>query len=92
MFLRILNIVNILDSLVIDRTDRYVFFRISSDSVLTFICYCVFTRITRPLVKYWRRQGLNVFICIEDGLVFCPTHAQALRMSAQVRTSNAPVF
>jgi hypothetical protein len=28
---------------------------------------------------------LNVFIEIDDGLAVCPTHEQALRMSAQIR-------
>jgi hypothetical protein len=30
-------------------------------------CY-LFTKLTRPLIKYWRLQGLNVFIYIDDGL------------------------
>lgn len=47
-------------------------------------CY-VFTKLTRPLIKYWRSQALNVFIYIDDGLSVCRGRAQALHASAQVR-------
>jgi hypothetical protein len=35
---------------------------------LSSACY-IFTKITRSLVKHWRRQGLNAFIYIDDGIV-----------------------
>ena len=47
-------------------------------------CY-IFTKLTRPLIKYWRAQGLNVFIYIDDGLAVCLSRTQALRASAQVQ-------
>ena len=47
-------------------------------------CY-LFTKLTRPLIKYWRVQGFNVFIYIDDGLAVCDHHAQALNLSAQVQ-------
>jgi Reverse transcriptase (RNA-dependent DNA polymerase) len=51
---------------------------------LSSACY-IFTKLTRPLIKYWRAHGLNVFIYIDDGLSVCSSRAQALRASAQVR-------
>jgi hypothetical protein len=47
-------------------------------------CY-VFTKLTRPLIKYWRSQALNVFIYIDDGLCVCRERDHALKASAQVR-------
>ena len=51
---------------------------------LSSACY-IFTKLTRPLIKYWRAQGLNVFIYIDDGLAVCLSRTQALRASAQVQ-------
>ena len=47
-------------------------------------CY-VFTKLTRPLVKYWRAQRLNVFIYIDDGLAVIEKYEQALNVSVQVQ-------
>jgi len=47
-------------------------------------CY-LFTKLTRPLIKYWRSQGLNVFIYIDDGLAVFDTCEHALNASMQVQ-------
>ena len=31
-------------------------------------CY-LFTKLSRPLVKYWRQQGLRVVVYLDDGIV-----------------------
>jgi len=51
---------------------------------LTSACYS-FTKLTRPLIKYWRSQGLNLFIYIDDGLAVFDTCEHALNASMQVQ-------
>jgi len=45
----------------------------------------LFTKLTRPLIKYWRSQGLNVFIYIDDSLPVFDTCEHALNASVQVQ-------
>jgi hypothetical protein len=48
-------------------------------------CY-LFTKLTRPLIKCWRAQGLNVFIYIDDGLAVCEQYVQAWEWSVRVQS------
>ena len=45
---------------------------------LSSACY-IFTKVVRPLVYYWRAQGILSFVYIDDGLIISPTRLSALR-------------
>ena len=47
-------------------------------------CY-VFTKLLRPLVKYWRRQGLRALLYLDDGIVAVAGKEAAGRASLKVR-------
>jgi hypothetical protein len=51
---------------------------------LSSACY-LFTKITRPLVYYWRAQGITSFMYIDDGLIVSPDLLSSLRSSAFVK-------
>ena len=48
-------------------------------------CYA-FTKLLRPLVKYWRGQGLRVVLYLDDGIVAVDGESAATRASAKVRS------
>lgn len=52
---------------------------------LSSACY-VYSKLTRPLIKFWRAQGVEAFMFIDDGLVICDGHEQAMLASAAVRS------
>ena len=45
----------------------------------------IFTKLLRPLVKYWRLKGLLVFICIDDGICISIGLNRATRNAKFVR-------
>ena len=51
---------------------------------LATVCY-LFTKLLRPLTKYWRGQGLRVIIYLDDGIVSINGKEAAGRASQQVR-------
>ena len=51
---------------------------------LSSACY-IFTKITRSLVRHWRRRGLNAFIYIDDGIVIFRTLEDAQKFSSSIR-------
>ena len=51
---------------------------------LSSACY-IFTKITRSLVRHWRRRGLNAFIYIDDGIVIFRTLEDAQKSSLSIR-------
>ena len=51
----------------IDSKSQYYVFTVLPFGLAT-ACY-VFTKLLRPLVRYWRRQGIRVIIYIDDGVV-----------------------
>ena len=47
-------------------------------------CY-VFTKVMRPLVKYWRQQGIHVVVYLDDGLVAVKGVQNATKVSTVVQ-------
>ena len=46
----------------------------------------VFTKLFRPLVAYWRKQGIYIVVYLDDGLGEAPSYQVAADHSAQVKT------
>ena len=63
---------------------RYYVFRVLPFG-LTSACY-LFTKLTRPLVHFWRALGISCFMYI-DGLIISPDRQSALHNSAIVKDS-----
>ena len=51
-------------------------------------CYA-FTKILRPLVKYWRRKGLRALLYLDDGIIAVAREEAAKLASQQVREDLA---
>ena len=51
-------------------------------------CYA-FTKLLRPLVKYWRAQGLRVILYLDDGIVAVSGRQAAIEVSDKVRQDLA---
>ena len=76
---------------------KYFGFKIDfEDGRVEYYCYVVMpfglndasrvlTKLLRSPLKRWRSMGIRVFIHIDDGLGFCPSKAECLRASEQVR-------
>ncbi len=47
-------------------------------------CY-VFTKLLRPLVRYWRSHGIKAVLYIDDGIVGVPSLERAREWSETVR-------
>ena len=47
----------------------------------------LFTKLTRPLVYFWRSQGIISFMYIDDGLIISPDHASAQSSKIIVRNT-----
>lgn len=47
-------------------------------------CY-LFTKLTRPLIRYWRGRGLKAIIYIDDGIVAVKGEGNAKKESLMVR-------
>ncbi len=55
---------------------------------LSSACY-IFTKLLRPLVRYWRSQGLRVVVYLDDGLGAVSGQSSAVEASTLVRSSLA---
>ena len=55
---------------------------------LSSACY-MFTKLLRPLVRYWRAKGLRILVCLDDGLCAVAGRQKALEASELVRTTLA---
>jgi hypothetical protein len=53
---------------------------------LSSACY-LFTKLVRPLVKYWRARGLRLVVYLDDGLCAMGGEAKALEASELVRST-----
>ena len=53
---------------------------------LSSACY-IFTKMVRPLVKYWRAKGLRVIVYLDDGLCAVDGESNALVASQLVRST-----
>ena len=51
-------------------------------------CYA-FTKLLRPLVKYWRKQGLRAIVYLDDGIIAVSGKQAAIETSARVRQDLA---
>jgi len=51
---------------------------------LSSACY-VFTKLLRPLIAYWRGQGLKVVLYLDDGIVAVKGEDLEKRVSIQIR-------
>ena len=54
-------------------------------------CYA-FTMLLRPLIRYWRGQGLRVVLNLDDGTVTVKGEAAAQRVSALIQEDLAWLF
>ena len=66
---------------------RYYVFSVLPFGLAT-ACY-LFTKMLRPLVKYWRQQGLRVVIYLDDGIVAVEGEQEALAASRMVQSDLA---
>lgn len=53
---------------------------------LSTACY-IFTKLLRPLVRYWRMRGIRITLYIDDGLAVVNDHQKAVEASAFVRAT-----
>ena len=53
---------------------------------LSTACY-IFTKLLRPLVRYWRAKGLRIVVYLDDGLCAATGHQSALEASELVRST-----
>ena len=53
---------------------------------LSSACYA-FTKLVRPLVRYWRERGLRIIIYLDDGLCAMDGESNALEASVMVRST-----
>ena len=53
---------------------------------LSSACY-IFTKLVRPLVKYWRERGLRIIVYLDDGLCAMSGEANVLEASALVQST-----
>ena len=62
---------------------RYFVFTVLPFGLST-ACYC-FTKLMRPLVRFWRGRGLKAILYLDDGVVAVKGKEEALRESKQVQ-------
>ena len=48
---------------------QYFVFRVLPFGLATACYTCMFTKLLRPLVRYWRQQGILVILYLDDGMV-----------------------
>ena len=48
-------------------------------------CY-VFTKLMRPLVRFWRGKGLKSYLYLDDGIVSMKGEEQTINTSTQIKT------
>ena len=51
---------------------------------LSTACY-IFTKLMRPLVRYWRGRGLKAIVYLDDGIIAVKGELEALKESSQVQ-------
>ena len=47
--------------------------------------YYAFTKLLRPLVKYWRGQGLRAILYLDDGIIAVSGREAAVQASHKIR-------
>ena len=62
---------------------RYYVFTVLPYGLST-ACY-TFTKVVRPLVRYWRSQGLRAVVYLDDGIVAAEGRVAALKASNRVK-------
>ena len=67
----------------VGREPRYYVFTVLPFGLAT-ACY-TFTKVVRPLVRYWRGQGLRAVVYLDDGIVAVEGKEAALRASEKVK-------
>ena len=45
----------------------------------------LFTKLTRPVINYWRSQGNQVIMYLDDGLAICKDQFSAHKLSIQIK-------
>ena len=70
-------------SWTIDRSPRYFVFAVLPFGLAT-ACYA-FTKLLRPLIGYWRSQGLRAVLYLDDGIVAAKGLENSNRMSVRIR-------
>ena len=46
----------------------------------------IFTKVTRPLVRYWRLQAFRIAVYLDNGLGVCPTFTDCCSQSMSVKS------
>ena len=67
----------------VDGIPKYYVFTVLPFGLAT-ACY-VFTKIVRPLVRYWRGQGLRAVVYLDDGIIAVEGEEAASRASEAVK-------
>ena len=65
----------------------YYVFTILSFGLST-ACY-VFTKLMRPLIRYWRSSGIRVVVYLDDGIVAAKGEEKAKRVSQRIQDDLA---
>ena len=72
-------------SWLIDGKKKYFVFTVLPFGIST--APYVFTKVMRPLVKYWRSNGIKICVYLDDGLGVEKSHNKAIESSSFVRKS-----
>ena len=46
----------------------------------------IFTKVLRPLIRYWRLQAIRIVLYLDDGLGVCPTFPDCYSQSMAVKS------
>ena len=46
----------------------------------------IFTKVLRPLIRYWRLQAIRIVVYLDDGLGVCPTFPDCYYQSMAVKS------
>ena len=52
----------------------------------------IFTKVLRPLVRYWRLQAIRIVVYLDDGLGVCPTFPDCYSQSMAVKSDLSQLF
>ena len=72
-------------SWLVDGKKKYFVFTVLPFGIST--APYVFTKVIRPLVKYWRSNGIKICVYLDDGLGVEKSHNKAIESSSFVRKS-----
>ena len=50
----------------------------------------IFTKVLRPLIRYWRLQAIRIVVYLDDGLGVCPTFPDCYSQSMAVKSDFCP--